>query len=223
MILLIVSILVVLGVLGGLGFWLWKKSQKPEVKMSVPVYSLDERANLKKYFATSPSPSKNLDQEWADTLRAVSKDYKLKMLEECVDNDSVRARTKAMTCAFYKTVMDYRKDPASVPLMKLFTLLVVYLCTVSDGLGLDQRTEYLKYNDDDTVTLNSPKLIKEMMVRIPFVLNQGYDIPGVESQLSQDGSKAITLPVDAFLFCMLQSFIPYISEEEAQCKLCQPN
>lgn len=224
MIFILVIALLIVGFCTGLGIWLWKRGRKPQELIPIPQYSSDERATLKKYFSTSPSRSKMLNEEWADALRAVSNANKLKMLEECADNESTSARTKVIVCAFYKTVMEYRTDSAKVPLQKLFSLLTLYLCMVSDGLELDKRTDYFQYNDDNqTIVLKAEKIIKEMMFRIRYVLNQGYGLPGVAPQLEQDGTKEITLSVDAFLFCMLQSFIAFIPVDDAKCSLCERN
>jgi hypothetical protein len=151
------------------------------------------------------------------------------MLEQCVDNDTVSARSKALVCAFYKTAVDYRKDPASVSSSKLVNLMMLYLVIQADGYiasnDLRKRTDILQYDPvAQTCTLKFFKVVREFKTRVQYILDRNYNLPGVLEQMSKPDTEPLTIPANVFLFTMFETFAKVIPDNLANdCQLCVSN
>jgi len=204
--------------------WLWKNYRPPQPTMSLPVpllFSPVDYLLLEQYFDQKPKPTTQLQQEWTDCTRNASEKYVREMLERCFHNETSNARAKAILCVFYKMVNDWNTKKTGATLTQIVNLLVLVLAMKSDGYRFSNRTDLMVFDSKNRIIkLKSIEFIREMKPRIQVMIDRKYLIRGAENQMIQPDTMPFYLPVNAFLFVMLETYIKEIPASFANCSLC---
>jgi hypothetical protein len=211
-----------LGILGA--WWAYKRyfQSKPAPPKPIPKFPESTKEALLNYFENNPTASVELDKEWRDALRLVPTEYKLNMLDRCTTNATTLSRGKAIVCAFYKLARVWVADPSSYPLSNLLNLMTLFWAAQSDGKKLTKRTDLMAYNAaKQEVSIKEAQFKQEMQTRIRYILDNGYAIPtSVQNALARSDAEPFVVPVDVFLYAMLETFVKFVPTDKADCAVC---